>query len=57
MNMDFSIMSQHKYKPGPKPDTVRVEGDVDWKDALKHAMGKGKEDKKQKPEEDKKESS
>ena len=33
-------MGQDKRKPGPKPETIRVEGDVDWKDALKHALGK-----------------
>ena len=27
-------------KPGPKPETLKVEGD--WKDAVKHAMKRGK---------------
>lgn len=32
-------------KPGPKPETIKIEdGEVDWKDALKHAMGKPKVD-------------
>jgi hypothetical protein len=29
-----------KGKPGPKPVTVKVEGD--WKDAIKHALKRGK---------------
>jgi len=29
-----------KAKPGPKPDTVKVEGD--WKDAVAHALKRGK---------------
>lgn len=30
-----------KHKPGPKPESVKAEG-VDWKDAMRHAMGKPK---------------
>jgi len=30
-------------KPGPKPDTVKIEGD--WKDAIKKALGKKPEPK------------
>lgn len=34
-------MPEEKPKPGPKPETLRIEeGEVDWKDALKHAMDK-----------------
>lgn len=29
-----------KKKPGPKAETVKVEGD--WKDAVKHALKRGK---------------
>jgi hypothetical protein len=29
-----------KKKPGPKPDTLKVEGD--WKDAVQHALKRGK---------------
>jgi len=28
-----------KAKPGPKPETLKIEGD--WKDAVKHAMKRG----------------
>jgi len=31
--------------PGPKPETLKLEGDVDWKYALRHAMGKPKPEK------------
>lgn len=33
-----------KNKPGPKPETLKVEGD--WKDAVKKAMERGKPPKK-----------
>jgi hypothetical protein len=33
-----------KKKPGPKPETVKIEGD--WKDALRQAMKRGKPPKK-----------
>ena len=29
-----------KRKPGPKPEVVKIEGD--WKDAVKHALKRGK---------------
>lgn len=29
-----------KSTPGPKPETLKVEGD--WKDAVKHALKRGK---------------
>ena len=29
-----------KKTPGPKPETVKIEGD--WKDAVKKALGRGK---------------
>ena len=29
-----------KAKPGPKPETLKIEGD--WKDAVRHAMKRGK---------------
>lgn len=29
-----------KAKPGPKPETLKVEGD--WKDAIKRALKRGK---------------
>ncbi len=29
-----------KAKPGPKPETLKIEGD--WKDAVKHVMTRGK---------------
>lgn len=29
-----------KPKPGPKPETVEIDGD--WKDAVQHAMKRGK---------------
>lgn len=29
-----------KPKPGPKPETLKIEGD--WKDAVKQAMKRGK---------------
>ena len=50
--------NQTKNKSGPKPETLRIEsGEVDWKDALKHAMGKLKakrdEADGEKPEKDK----
>jgi len=36
-------MAKEPTKPGPRPETLRIEeGEVDWKQALKHAMGKPK---------------
>jgi len=29
-----------KKKPGPKPDVLKIEGD--WKDAVSHALKRGK---------------
>lgn len=29
-------------KPGPKPEIIKLEQDVEWTDALKHMMGKPK---------------
>jgi len=41
-------------KPGPKPETLKLEGDVDWKDALRHAMSKPKADKVREGQDDRK---
>ncbi len=39
------MSKKHKPKqPGPKPETFKAEG-VDWKDAIRHALGKKKPEK------------
>lgn len=34
------VTKKKRAKPGPKPDTLKVEGS--WEDAVKHALAKGK---------------
>lgn len=35
-------MKEKKKTRGPKPEVLKLETPVDWKDAMKHALGKPK---------------